>query len=324
MQTLNFRSILVATDLEPGTDVALSNAAALASTLGAELHVVHTVSLPTAEYPTAPASIDTQREVHAARRLLREQLERALGSDAKVASQQVRSDSAHRGINARAGEVEADLIVLGPHRPRMFRGPILGNTADRVLRSASVPVLILSEPLELPLERVVVPIDLSDPARGALDQALIWANSLGVRAATGGAANVEVNVLHVIPRMFEAYDFPFDRAVIVPQLRSEIDEAFTRVGEGTDAEVRDEVVWGNAPADEICRYVEDHDASLLVMGTHGYGALGRALIGSITSRVARAAPCPLLLVPPPLWEGEQPQASIPIEVEFSEPATSAQ
>jgi nucleotide-binding universal stress UspA family protein len=39
---------------------------------------------------------------------------------------------------------------------------------------------------------------------------------------------------------------------------------------------------------------------LLVLGTHGYGAIGRALIGSVTSRVVRAATCPMLLVPPQL------------------------
>jgi nucleotide-binding universal stress UspA family protein len=38
-----------------------------------------------------------------------------------------------------------------------------------------------------------------------------------------------------------------------------------------------------------------------VLATHGYGAVRRALIGSVASHVVRAAPCSVLLVPPALW-----------------------
>jgi universal stress protein E len=320
MRALTIRSILVATDLQPSSDAAVHSAAGLAARLGAELHVLHALDIPTSGYPGTGTTLDFQRSVHDARRMLRAQIERSLTEGATVTSQHVKIDSPLRAINEWASEVEADLIVLGPHRPRAFRGPILGNTADRVIRSSDVPILVVATLLPLPLRQVVVPIDLSDPARGALDQGLLWSATLGARVAESGAPAVGVRVLHVVPRIYEAYDFPFDRAVVAPQLSKEIEEALDRLGGSEQLEVREEIMWGNAPADEIMRFVETEGADLLVMGTHGYGALGRALIGSITSLVARAAPCPVLLVPPALWSVAEAELSIPIEAELSEPA----
>jgi len=318
MRPLNIRAILVASDLQESSDTAVRSAALLAERLGAALHLVHAVDIPAVGYKSLGVMMDFQRQIQEARRALREQIERSVPNAAVVASQQIRMEPPPRAINDRATEVGADLIVLGPHRPQAFRGPILGNTADRVLRSAAVPVLLVPDMVSLPLRRVVVPIDLSDPARGALDQALIWTETLADNTADP-AAPAQVRVLHVIPKLYQDYDFPFDRAVVVPELQSEIDGAVGRVGGGGGLRIEQETVWGNAPAEEIVRYVEAGGADLLVMGTHGYGAIGRALIGSITSRVARAAPCPILLVPPALWNADETARAVPIEVEVSEP-----
>ena len=56
--------------------------------------------------------------------------------------------------------------------------------------------------------------------------------------------------------------------------------------------------------DEIVRHLEASGADLVALGTHGPGLLKRALIGSVASGVARRAPCPVLLVPPELWQEE--------------------
>jgi nucleotide-binding universal stress UspA family protein len=320
MRDLTIRSILVATDLLPTSDVAVRGAALLAKALGAELHVIHALNIPRSGYPLTGMAVSFQAQVHEARRQLAAQIERAVPEEMAVASQVVKLDTPQQAINERVRTIGAGLIVLGPHQQRAFRGPIMGNTADRVLRSAEVPVLILSELLSLPLSRVVVPMDLSDPARGALDQGLVWAGRLGRHDPATDRLAVEVRVMHVIPRVYEVYDFPFDRAVIAPQLNREIDEAVERVEATRQIDTHEEIVWGNSPADEIIRYVETEEADLLVMGTHGYGALGRALIGSITSMVARMAPCPILLVPPALWNASDPDHAIPIDAELSEPA----
>ena len=56
------------------------------------------------------------------------------------------------------------------------------------------------------------------------------------------------------------------------------------------------VVVGRPPA-EIVRYAEGHAADVIVMGTHGYSAVKRFLLGSVADQVVRQATCPVLVVP---------------------------
>jgi nucleotide-binding universal stress UspA family protein len=50
------------------------------------------------------------------------------------------------------------------------------------------------------------------------------------------------------------------------------------------------------PSEEILRYADEHDADLLVMGTHGRRGVDRVLLGSVTERVVRRAPVPVVTV----------------------------
>jgi nucleotide-binding universal stress UspA family protein len=62
------------------------------------------------------------------------------------------------------------------------------------------------------------------------------------------------------------------------------------------AAVRTHIVIGRPDA-EIVRFAQEHGADLIVMGTHGYGAVKRFLLGSVADRVVRQANCPVLVVP---------------------------
>ena len=53
--------------------------------------------------------------------------------------------------------------------------------------------------------------------------------------------------------------------------------------------------WGH-PADEICRYADDHEVDLIVMGSHGRSALKRAILGSVSHAVVNSAPCAVTIV----------------------------
>ncbi|KAI0493433.1 universal stress protein PHOS32 [Dendrobium catenatum] len=58
-------------------------------------------------------------------------------------------------------------------------------------------------------------------------------------------------------------------------------------------------VQNGDPRDVICEMVEKLGADMLVMGSHGYGPLKRAFIGSVSSYCAQNVKCPVLIVKKP-------------------------
>jgi nucleotide-binding universal stress UspA family protein len=58
-----------------------------------------------------------------------------------------------------------------------------------------------------------------------------------------------------------------------------------------------ETVTGDgAIVDAICEIAAEHDAQLIVVGSHGWGAARRLLSGSVSTGLVHSAPCPVLVV----------------------------
>lgn len=74
------------------------------------------------------------------------------------------------------------------------------------------------------------------------------------------------------------------------------------------------VVEGRA-AGAIVRYARQNGIDLVVMGTHGRTGFSHALLGSVTERVARTAPCPVVTVPPGPVVLAEPETDVGREVE---------
>ena len=59
------------------------------------------------------------------------------------------------------------------------------------------------------------------------------------------------------------------------------------------------VIRSGVTHEVICKAATDAGASLIVMATHGRKGIGHVILGSVTERVLREAPCPVLVVRPP-------------------------
>jgi nucleotide-binding universal stress UspA family protein len=60
----------------------------------------------------------------------------------------------------------------------------------------------------------------------------------------------------------------------------------------------DTVVRRGFPAQEICALADEEDAQLVVLGSHGWGAMRRAIFGSVSTSVLHHSRRPVLVVPP--------------------------
>jgi nucleotide-binding universal stress UspA family protein len=88
----------------------------------------------------------------------------------------------------------------------------------------------------------------------------------------------------------------------IPELADAEKEHAEKVGEAAVARAHGagvtatfELREGDA-ADEICVAAKNLGASLIVIGAHGWGAIRRAVFGSVSTHVLHEAPCPVLVV----------------------------
>ena len=61
--------------------------------------------------------------------------------------------------------------------------------------------------------------------------------------------------------------------------------------------------------EEICASAREHDARLIVVGSHGWGAARRFFSGSISTGLVHTAPCPVLVVRPRVEAGGEQAAA---------------
>jgi universal stress protein A len=140
------------------------------------------------------------------------------------------------------------------------------------------------------LKRILVATDFGDASEAAMDYGRALAQTFGA----------SLHLLHVMEN-------PFLRPVQADpsQLKA---AAAKRLGERLTDDDRAALhatavlETSDHPAEEIVKYAKAHNLDLIVMGTHGRGAVAQLLVGSVAERVVRTAPCPVLTVRHPEHE----------------------
>jgi universal stress protein E len=181
----------------------------------------------------------------------------------------------------------ADLVVIGAARPDRLGGCFLGTTAQRVLRGAEVPVLVIRRPLHRPLERVLLTSDLSEMSAAVHEEGL----------ATAVAVFGEPAAL----RSLLVLSLPPSASVLPPEVleHAALDEMETFLrARRRHARAVEPVVRAGSPAEEITAEAEEWPADLLIVGTHAKGWAARLVLGSVAEAALRDAPCNVLAVPP--------------------------
>jgi universal stress protein A len=143
------------------------------------------------------------------------------------------------------------------------------------------------------IRRILVPLDFSPNSTWALDYAHFLARRF----------NAALHLVHVceVPTMMTA---SMDAYVIAytdwsQRLGDEAERELAKiVARIFDVNVTTEVLFGT-PAKALVEDATLNHADLIVMGTHGHGAMMHLLMGNVAERVVRMAPCPVLTVREP-------------------------
>lgn len=291
---LEIQSVLVALDAQGTNENALRAGAWLAERVHGRLAVVHAVGSALADWTWTDDPRATARSEGLLERAWRStvrQTSSVLGSTLPGGlhvedAVHVRAGRPAEVVLSEARRHDADVIVLGYEldRPRLD----FGSTARRVIAGARRAVWVQKH-VPAPIERLLVPVDLSEDSLLALGTACGLAKAIGGRVEVLHAFSSTGFIVSTWP------DYPdLGSLVAIDELRESDRRQFETCMQSFE--------WDGVP--HTTKFVEgdpaqavldaQERADLIVLGTHGRGRVASALLGSVAWSVLRRARLPVL------------------------------
>ncbi len=190
-------------------------------------------------------------------------------------------------------------IVLASHGRGGFRAAIIGSVADKVVRAATSPVVLVPVHGETEFRQdrpIVVAVDGS----AAAEEGLALARDLAARS------HQEITLVRAYDILPAAYVdmafYPVNLLGVEKEAATEYLQEIAREGE------KKVLVEGRADV-VIPGAAESLNAGLVVMSTHGLGLARRIALGSTTDRMMRETTRPLLIVPSVVSAQAEPEGA---------------
>lgn len=285
-----YDDVLFPTDGSEGATAALDHVLEMADTHGATIHLLNVADTARDSLTQVRGEVidalETEDET-----IVQEAADRASERGVDVTTDVVQGDPAETIVEV-ADTRGVDLIAMPTRGRRGLHRLLVGSTTERVVRTASVPVLTIRPDedvsLRYPYRGILVPTDGSPAAEEALG------HGIDLAAET----DVDLRVLSVVDVASLCVDVRAD-----VQLES-LESGAREVVERATATARDAGVSPVSGAVEMAEsihqgildYVEDNEVDLIVVGTHGRTGFDRVVIGSVTEKLIRTSPVPVLTV----------------------------
>jgi nucleotide-binding universal stress UspA family protein len=273
--------IIVGIDGSDGSRAALRWAARTAAAGGNRLRAVGAWQYPgRAAIPGGtPPLLDPEGMDEQTCDMVRAVVREELGATAEQVDVEAGRGPAASVLLALVAASRAEMLVLGARGLGGFSGLLLGSVSQECVEHSPAPVVILRSDAELSDGPIVVGLDGSDGAARALEWTIDLAATVGapivaVNAALTGANNAMIDAAR---QEFERWCAPIRARGIDYQLHVDAGDARTILEQAAD----------------------DTDASLLVVGTRGLGAIRGLLLGSVAGYIVRYATRPIAVVPRP-------------------------
>lgn len=301
--------ILLATDGTEESNYATELAVGICRASGSDLYVINVSILP--GIIGDPQAIIADSEIiqgfrdkvrAEARKRLEADLERIADLGGTVSEYYERFGLSDREIVRLAEELDADLVVIESHSFGALNRAPIGGSAHSVVHYAHCPVLVARapEPSSSPgteggstrvFGKILAAVDGSREAEAA-----------ALKAAE--LARITGSGLHLVHVGIEYFLFAYDyvspdqlerlkqeRQAVLDEQRRKLEDSGARV---EDAHMR----MGRRVDEEVIELATELGVGLIVTGSRGHSALGRALMGSDSDSIVRHAHCPVLVVRP--------------------------
>jgi nucleotide-binding universal stress UspA family protein len=285
-----FRHVVVALDFTEAGQALLRCLPGLGALGARELTLLHVAGI---DYPIAGAvaHLDHHRERLA-------EMAASLEDQGFQVQTQARAGGTAGEILRAAGEVAADLILVGSRGHSRVYEAFIGSVALAVMERSTHPVLL--QPLAVeerddggPDEQTTVRAlccDLGSRVLFATDFSEAGHRAFAVVEALARGGGHRITLLHSLNA--GSPDTP-----AASTFRARLEDLASRLSRAGAPEVA-AVLTFEGPVKGVLEQAAKEPDTLVVMGTQGKGVLDRMALGSVSRAVARQIRCPLLLVPP--------------------------
>jgi nucleotide-binding universal stress UspA family protein len=288
---VSFRRILLATDFGVASQAAFTAAANLCHEFGARLFILHVFEYGDPSLAAAGTTLPDLKRLYAeAQRSLNDCLEKAKQAGLSVEIT-MKFDAPAVAILNTIETKDIDLAVLGTNALHGFERMVFGSTAEKVLRSASCPVLTIGPHsrnavhLSSPENPVVFATDFHSTTTNAIRYAEPFCESSGTH----------LHCIHVVPRSLETDS----QGKIIPTVVTEALRHLAQCGAPSIDEPVIAVLSGSEVSNAVVDYASQHHARLIVLGVRKASMLAAHGPMHIPFRIISEASCPVLTIASP-------------------------
>ena len=267
------KKIVVATDLSIRSDRAVARAFELANAHGAHLTILTVVD------EDLPADMAEMMRASAAENVARFAASR---KQADKVVYETRAELGHPVRSVPEAAAEADLLILGLHRPRPFMDLFAPSTLEGIIRASRCTVLVVRDAADHDYERVLTAIDFSPACTAAVAAAKALAPSAALTA-------------------FHAYIVPFrgftggEHAGGPQPYRDEAEHALDAWATTAPLAAADVELVEDGLGLALSGMLTKAKPHVLALGVHGRSAFNPNLIGGFAAELLADPPCDLLL-----------------------------
>jgi nucleotide-binding universal stress UspA family protein len=284
-----YSSIVVGYDESLSSRAALTEASLWIKKHGGQLFLVHAVYFDQEEFAILPSQMEKRFEIGTkVCKEAKKSLHDDYGLNGSIESIICEGEPPDVIVDIAQGK-KADLIALGTYGRKGLKRLLMGSVTSQVILNSPCDVLVVKKPCSKcsgSYHSLLVPFDGSETSKKALTRASELSKIDGA----------EVAVLYVIPRYEEMMDF-FKTESIKKSLFREAEkivEGAKKQAAGLGMQIKAVVQEGHA-GDKIVEIADTLKHDLIVMGTHGWRGVNKAIIGSTAERIIAHASCPILI-----------------------------